>query len=59
MFLQQLFAADMRLIWSNCEAYNSNNPMQAVYQAGIMFQRMFDRLFQVPFLTLPNYLQPA
>jgi hypothetical protein len=37
-----LFAADMRLIWKNCEEYNL--VQSAVYQAGEMFSRIFERL---------------
>jgi hypothetical protein len=37
-----LFAADIRLIWKNCEKYNL--VQSAVYQAGEMFSRIFERL---------------
>jgi hypothetical protein len=38
-----LFAADMRLIWKNCQKYNL--VQSPVYQAGEMFSRIFERLW--------------
>ena len=31
--------------WRNCEEYNGHNPALPVFQAGEMFNRMFERLF--------------